>query len=321
MKSVLLLSLLTLGITAHAGEPLQFVSGIPSVAYSNCSGAAFKSENLGNKIHFITATHCVGKIARTIKSTGFATQSMTIMGVTNPLLPGIRFSYPDSNTLNVHDQFIAPSVKMDSAVKTYKLAADVPGIGANIKMAGYPSKGIPFVASYSAKTEFSCSYMGPVLLAVAHNGVKNKVTVLELAKCPKRFFLGGLSGGPVTNAAGELIGTVSQILNPMGEQDVNVTHLIFSRLTESDLAARRALGSKQQPLMPEFSGQLQFHTINYFLPKKVVVSDTTYTEYEIPHTMMTLNLKNDVLDGVQTEYNPDGSLMRQDRFVDGLIQN
>ncbi len=231
-------------------------SGIPLVAFMNCSAAAVQSPSFGASPRIITARHCFFSRPNDgtyhFQSAGFSAGS--VMGVFNPFKQSFTFELGDAETRNVQDLVIASPQGPLHQLRVLPMAESFPSENENIHLWGYPAKGIPLVATVSGMSRFDCTYKGFFISPQAAKGARGAYSIFHLAECPRQSYIQGMSGGPVTNELGEYIGTTSMAVDSdvqFSGPSKDKSYVIFSGLTEQELALRKKVSDDLHILTKE----------------------------------------------------------------------
>lgn len=221
---------------------LSFITGLPVLAYATCSGAPVAS-SLWSGPMFLSAEHCFPPGVVNSPWPRGAYASGNILGVVNPGAAVLKF-LPGQGQLDPVQDFALFPVKgaVSGAAHIYRLAKGMPAIGERLTFWGYPVLGLPLFGGVAPLARMDCSYLGPFLASTVN--VRHKpFTLIHAAQCPRKYFVKGMSGGPVLNSAGEIVGTLSMsTFSPEFQGEGTV--LLFPEITEARLNPLSSPGNR-----------------------------------------------------------------------------
>lgn len=288
-----------------SGKVYSVTSGIPLLYAFTCSSFPLIHPYTGI-LMMATATHCIfGN--QPDKYSDYATSGGSIMGVQNYLAKGINISEDYHKEFSYITDILLTAIPDEKAdifglENAFTMAEHLPERGDIIYMEGYKGYNIPFVAGLTWGTRVSCTYMGkfydfhtkPVFAKA--NSIVKRFDINDYVYCPKGKVGEGMSGGPMTNTKGEVIGVNTRYIALDEAQNMDYDVFVFSSLTKSDYEFE-----DRENLLPLRDGQYTFANVNSIgkAPKKYkgkqcILGGTSKT--------ITANFKNGFLDGDMTTY-------------------
>jgi|GEM_PF-2792448 len=303
---------------------LSFVTGLPLMSYGTCSGAPVTS-SLWSRPMFLSAMHCFPALAAESSVAWGAFASGNILGVVNPAARALGF-YPGRGQFDPMQDFWLSPIKgaVSGEAHVYRLAKAMPPIGEKLTFWGYPTVGLPLLGGVAPLAVMQCTYLGP-FLGGAPEVKKNPFTLIHAAQCPRKYFIKGMSGGPVVNADGEVVGTLSMATFPPKVQTEG-TVLFFPEVTEARLNAAYSPGEKNY-IAPLPDGTRMYSPVYLFslLPSSHDPVDDIGNSFPVPEppTYTTVRgnfeipLKGQVVSGVVRAYADSGAPIDCARYENG----
>ena len=267
----------------------------------SCSGSLVDFGDDG--INFVTDRHCFDwaqfddKIQKT-EITAKSTSGPEIFAKSH-----LTFEYPSLFNSEKMDLVIAKVLKTSSQVRVLPIAEKSPAVGDSVTIYGYPLANSSSSVSYH---EIHCKIQGQSRFTqdirffgnVEKQFQDNRSIVVTTVLCDENFSFHGASGGPVLNTQNELVGYFTA--DYFGKfADSSKKYANFHPLTKELIA----LSKQQDPqailleTTAHFEKQpfFEFRCENGFL----VPRQTTYT----------LSLKNNLIDGLQQEFDSSGNII------------
>jgi len=300
-------------VPAERAPALSFISGLPVLAYSLCSGSPVRSRQW-EKPMFLSARHCFPKSIPEGEAVRGAYASGSVMGLPDPGARALEFK-PGLGQFDLIQDFALVPVSGDVSPKAriYDLAQRMPQPGDMITIWGYPGVGVPLIGGAAPLTKMECSYLGPIMNGSSAKG--RPFTMLHAALCPSRTFIQGMSGGPILNSSGELIGALSMSTLPRQLEGGEVA-VIFPEVTEARVnwAADPARRDYLRPLADGVFPQRDMHIFKREPLAQDGGSSSLETFQQPVDTLKLYRAHYDVpllgqlVDGVLRAYTKDGTL-------------
>ncbi|MAF91203.1 MAG: hypothetical protein VX583_05090 [Bdellovibrionota bacterium] len=290
-----------LGREPGSGKVFSITSGIPFILPMSCTSFPL-IHPFTKQLMMATATHCVFG-SEPEKYSDYATSGNSIMGVQNYLAKGINisgayhkeYSYITDTILTAIPEEKAEDFGKDNA---FEMADRLPQRGDIVYMEGYKGYNIPLVGGLTWGTRVSCVYMGK-FYDIHSKPVFNKAgsvimryDINDYLYCPEGLGGGGMSGGPITNSEGKVIGINTRRLTGL-DSAINVDYDVFafSSLTKADYEFE-----DREKLLPIRDGLYKYRNVNNIyqssLPYKgkMCISGSTIKD-------LSVNFKNGYMDG------------------------
>lgn len=300
---------------------LSFTTGLPLLAYSTCSGSPVVS-SLWEGPMFLSAKHCLPSRAAGGEAVRGAYASGSVMGVVNPAARALEFYTGRAQYEGIQDFALAPvKGEVSKAARVYRLARAMPRPGEKLTVWGYPTVGIPGLAGAAPLAGMSCAYLGH-FLGIAPHAKNEPFTLIHAARCPRKVFIQGMSGGPVLDSAGDVIGTLSMCTAPP-KFDVEGSVLLFPEVTEARLNPAFSPENRDF-LLPLPDGVKLYSPIYFFAYAPTAAEDAGPGAGELsgrPLVMIRGNfevpLKHQAVDGVMRAYTDSGEKIDCARYEKG----
>lgn len=298
---------------------LSFITGVPMLAYGSCSGAPVTAPGWPEPL-FLTARHCFSASSVSNPMARGAYAGGRVFGIGNPGDKALDF-YPARGQADLVQDFVLAPIKgqVHPKARVYKLAASMPPPGSPVKIWGYPKMGSDLVLAWAPLNSMECTYLGP-FLGVGTGDAGRPFTILHAAKCPYKFFIKGMSGGPVVDAAGDVIGTLSMGTMSYRFKVDGVVEL-FPEVTQARVNPAPSAGGRDF-LLPLPDGNRFYDPVNMFVPEPLPDFTADWPQKPaqpliLARGVMQVPLAGQVVHGLLRAYNPDGTPLDCARYEKG----
>lgn len=286
-----------------------YAKGIPLLYIDMCS--AFVAEHpFTQKSLAFTAVHCMSSPEHFSET---ARNSASFFGLENYLDPN-HFSM-DSKNMDISysiasDIYASEIPNVDDFEKShvFKVADDLPERAEIVYIEGYNMTLIPYVTAWTTSTKIACYYMGKQIDYYKIGLLKKypRYTITDYLYCPKEpDDLRGMSGGPVVNEAGEVIGMSIRALGASNFSNVDYTIVTFAAITKKEYA----YSEYPEDFVPRKNGRRNYFNVTALSSQKEGSKLKIFAGnlYEV-----RAKFNEDLLDGVTSIVTKKGGLI--DRF-------